>query len=139
LALGAGLALYVSTGICSRLTASTDGWWTDAWTIGWIHLLALIALCLYSLGSACMAITVGSCRLASALEQIRDECGTKVWPAAEAIGKAFCLYGILVIAVPLASLMPGSPSLGHISWLYLALVVGLFAFQVYARRKQVPL
>ncbi len=115
----------------AELLAAKD----DTIMVGLMHLSALAALCLFSFGSATLFIGVCSCTVADAIRRIRKDWQGEVWPAAEAIGKAFCLYGILAVAVPLATLMPGPPALGRVSGAHLVLLAGLLIYQVFLHRR----
>jgi len=136
LALGGAnwMVLEMCSRVHSRLSGEAPAWITDTWRLTVIHILMLAGLCLFSFGCACLGLRIGSYRVRDAIEIIRHEWACRIWPAAETMGKAFCLYGFLVVAVPVAALMPGPPAAGRLSGFYLTILISLFAYQVFSQR-----
>jgi hypothetical protein len=99
-----------------------------------VHGLAIVSLCLFTICPAPLALEVRSISaqdLPGYLSQFLSEHG---YPAANAVGRTFCLYGSLIIAVPVATLLPGGPSLGVFSVSYGAMLVAFVVWYLLNER-----
>jgi hypothetical protein len=88
-----------------------------------IHGLAVTSLCLFTVCIAPLALEVRSIPASDLRDYVSEFLSEHGYPAANAVGRTFCLYGSLIIAVPLATVLPGGSSLGVFSVSYGAMLV----------------
>lgn len=88
-----------------------------------IHGLAVVSLCLFTVCPAPLALEIRSLPASDLRDYVSEFLSEHGYPAANAVGRTFCLYGSLIIAVPLAALLPGGSSLGVFSVSYGAMLV----------------
>lgn len=111
--------------------ADQDRWWLGtALTVILVHSLFLLGLALFVACVAPMAVRIQAISLGETIETLRVYFLEEGLPAAQAVGKAFVLFGLVIIAVPMAALLPGGASWGAFSALYAAIVLVLVATYV---------
>ena len=90
-----------------------------------VHVFVLLGLFLYVVASAPIGLDVFPISVRKAPPLIKEYFAREGFLAAQAIGKAFALYGIVFLAVPLASLLPGGTKWGVFSTCYTAMIAGV--------------
>jgi hypothetical protein len=86
------------------------------------HLLILWALFMYVVSLAPLGIDVFPVSARKAISYVSEYLHEEGFVVAEAVGKAFALYGIIFIAVPVAALLPGGGGWGIFSLCYLGII-----------------
>jgi hypothetical protein len=87
-----------------------------------VHVAVLIALTSFVVSVAPIAIRVESPNIATIKDHIQRYLRSKGFEAAQAVGKAFVLYGLVILAVPVAALIPKGAGWGVFSTLYASLL-----------------
>lgn len=88
-----------------------------------IHAFALAALSLYAVSIGPLLMRIKPSSPAQAFAAILAYASRDTLLALNAVGRVFSLFGVLFIALPVSSFLPGSPGFGPFSTAYLALVI----------------
>ena len=102
-------------------------------TVLQVHALILLSLCLYIVSTIPLALPIEPVSITKVSQMIRSFSRSDGYPAANAVGRAYSLFGLLIIAVPIASLVPGAPRIGAFALAYFALMAAAFAWYLYKR------
>lgn len=100
-------------------------------TLVMVHVLALVSMCLFITAPVPLTLEIMPTpirKIPALIESFLEADGK---PAANSVGRTFSLYGSLVLAVPLAALLPGGSSLGAFSFTYIFIIVvalGIYLF-----------
>jgi hypothetical protein len=105
------------------------------WLFLSVHFLVLFGLLLYVIAAAPIGLEVLSAPIREAPHYIRQHFLAEGYFAAQATGKAFALYGIIFLAVPLACLLPGGTTWGIFSTAYASTVATLALIYILRRRR----
>jgi hypothetical protein len=111
--------------IHANLSGSAGSFWLSLLLLLTIHLLVLLGLFLYVVASAPLGMNVFPISTSWVGFYIKGYLRNEGFPAAQAIGKAFALYGIVFLAIPLATLLPGGSSWGIFSSTYTLMIIGV--------------
>jgi hypothetical protein len=87
-----------------------------------VNLLAIISLCLYIVSTVPLALEICPTRIVDIPILIREYTVRDGLPAANSVGQSYSLFGILIIAVPIAVLFPGAPAVGPFFFAYVGLI-----------------
>jgi hypothetical protein len=119
-----------------NLSHGSGGLWAAAAMIMAVHSLILLALFLYVLATASPGLDILPIPIRMVPSVLIDYLVREGFPAAQATGKAFALYGIVFLAVPLASLLPGGAGWGTFSSCYTVLVILVASFYLSGRARK---
>lgn len=90
-----------------------------------VHALVLLGLCLFVISPPLLKLEITP-TASSRIRAVMESFWRVDWrPAANSVGRSFSLYGSLVLAVPLAAILPGRSSLGAFSITY-SLIIAIF-------------
>ncbi len=103
-----------------------------------IHSFALLALSLYVVAVAPMSVEVVQEPPLAAIGRIAQSLREEGFPASNAVGRAFALYGVVFLAVPTANLLPGSKGFGFFSIVYSAVGLLLLCVIVFRPSRVYP-
>jgi len=94
-----------------------------------VHIYILAGMCLYLIAAVACALEIVRLPLRQVGKTVKGFIVHTGLPAGNAVGRSFSLYGILFLAVPIASILPGGPGIGLFSIVYGAILL-LAAFIV---------
>jgi hypothetical protein len=108
--------------ISASISARSGSMWGSLAVFLVAHLLILWALFMYVVSLAPLGIDVFPVSARKAISYVSEYLHEEGFVVAEAVGKAFALYGIIFIAVPVAALLPGGGGWGIFSLCYLGII-----------------
>jgi hypothetical protein len=115
--------LHAMSFVSANLMGQGDiGLWASLLMVLIVHGLVLSALFLYVISVAPMGCDVVSVSIRTVPGHLKRYFAEHGFSAAQAAGKSFALYGIVFLAVPLASLLPGGAHWGVFSTCYTAII-----------------
>ena len=100
-----------------------------------VHGLVLVSLCLYIVSAIPLGMEIMPLAVKGIYGIMNDFVVTHGLPAANSVGRAYALFGVVFIAIPIASAIPGARSVGPFSCAYGVVVVALLIFRFW---KPVP-
>lgn len=119
-------AVYLALSRVGRhLDLETATYFSGLTTVIIVHLLFIAGLALFVVGVGPMALPIEGNSIDGAMESVREHLRSEGFSAAQAVGKAFVLFGLVIIAVPIAALLPGGAGWGSFATCY-TLVLTLF-------------
>lgn len=116
--------LWASQGISEYLSGKVESAGDRIFLIVGVHCFTLVALCLYVVAVVALALEIMPVPVKQVLGMIKSFVFQTGFPAANAVGRSFSLFGILFIAIPIGSLLPGSHGFGAFSITYAGIVFG---------------
>lgn len=121
----------------SHVQGLRPGAWEALAVFAGVHMTALLALSIYAAAPVLIGMRwTSGVVLRDLIADTKAGFSSVGKPAAVSVGRAFSMVGVVVVAVPLASLLPGNPKFGAFSWLYtvtLLLVIPYLRWKVASR------
>ncbi len=106
-----------------HLAQSTAEPLAGLWVFFIVHSLIILSLCAYVFATPLLALEVIPVSLYETPHVIWEYTRGSSLRGAGALGRSFSLFGIVCIAVPAASLLPGGPSAGIFSLMYIGMMI----------------
>lgn len=116
-----------------HLATAEPHWGSSGLTFLGVHVWLITGLALYVVAVAPMTLPISPMSIQDAFVLVRRHFDDEGYPAAEAVGKAFVMFGLVIVAVPIASLLPGMRR-GVFSLFYALLIVALVVSFVVGKR-----
>ena len=127
----------VAKNITGYLTSDETAWVPFSYIFLRIHLLTLLILCLIIISVLPLAIELSPVPVKRAWQLIRIAFTDHGGPAANALGESFSLFGVLVFAIPVGTLLHGTGGFGQFSISYSGVIAVSMIYYIIANRRSI--